>query len=52
MAHKMNMMHHINKRERGTWVRGNYHALLGWIGYTNRYWGFKLAGGQTTFYIK
>ena len=50
MAHKIKMIHHIDKCERGTWtwVRGNYHALLGWIGYTDRYW----AGGQTTFYIK
>ena len=48
MTHKMKMMHHIDKREHGTWVRGNYHAKLGWIGYLNRYW----AGGQTTFHIK
>ena len=48
MAHKMNTIHHIDKREYGTWVRGNYHAKLGWIGYLNRYWAL----GETTFYIK
>jgi hypothetical protein len=48
MAHKMNMIHHIDKREYGTWVRGNYHAMLGWVGYLNRFYSFS----ETIYYIK
>jgi len=45
---KLKVIHHIDKHEHGTWVRGNYHVKLGWIGYVTR----SYAGGWATFIIK
>ena len=42
------LIYHIDKREYGTWVRGNYHAMLGWVGYLNRFYSFS----ETIYYIK